>query len=213
MAGVNDAIVALHNAGFSNSELATGAAIGYAESGFNANAVHHDANGTTDYGVWQINSVHGYPEIASGAWANIATNAQLARRVYEAQGWDAWSTHKPSDPIGYARYTAFLPVAVTAVTAKYGVSAGAQSGAAGAASAVGGGAAGAGDVLSSAVDIAKEPLGVLKWLTEPSSWVRIGKVAVGLTFIVGGALVIARKPIGVVAQQGAQVAAKAAVAA
>jgi hypothetical protein len=45
----------------SNSDVAIAVAIALAESGGRTDAHHHNTNGTDDDGVWQINSVHGYP--------------------------------------------------------------------------------------------------------------------------------------------------------
>src|SRR5690242_4461912 len=88
-------------AGFPDGELVTAVAVAFAESTFNEKAVHRNSDGSTDYGLWQINSVHGFPELSSGAWADPAVNARLAYQVWKSQGWNAWSTHKPSDTLGY----------------------------------------------------------------------------------------------------------------
>jgi hypothetical protein len=204
----------LRAAGFKDTQLAVFLAIAFAETGFDAAAVRHEPNGSTSYGEWQINSSHGYPELSNGQWSDPKVNAQLAKRVYDSQGANAWSTHKPSDPIGFARYTGYLPVAVASVTAHFGPVAGAAA-AAGAGVSTGAGAAGgAEDVASGALAgveaLLKDPLTVVHWLTEASTWERIGKWGLGGALIFGGILLLARGPIGQAAKTAATEAPKAA---
>lgn len=45
-------------AGFSGNNLIIAVAIALAESGGNTSAIGHNSNGTTDRGLWQINSIH-----------------------------------------------------------------------------------------------------------------------------------------------------------
>lgn len=187
MTAGTDVAKAAKAAGFPDDQLVTAVAIAYAESSFNAAAVAHEPNGTYSYGLWQINSVHGYPELAAGGpWQQPNVNAQLAKRVFDKQGWGAWSTFSPSDPVGYARYTAARPAAVGYVAAAVG----AKAAAAGALDTPGAVAAGiaddAGAALTVAAEIAKEPLSVLRWLTRPDTWVRIAYVVAGGALVVGG---------------------------
>ena len=61
--------------------------IAYCESKYNANAVHVNKNGTRDVGVFQINSIHGYPEYQlKAAWENI----NIAKQMYKKSGWRPW---------------------------------------------------------------------------------------------------------------------------
>jgi hypothetical protein len=55
---ISQAIQSATRAGFTGSGLITIVAIAMAESGLNSTAVGHNLNGTTDYGILQINSVH-----------------------------------------------------------------------------------------------------------------------------------------------------------
>lgn len=80
-------------AGFSPSESVIATAIAMAESGGNPAATHHNTNGSTDYGLWQINSVHSDLLSGGAKWQDPATNARMARSVYLSQGWHAWSTY------------------------------------------------------------------------------------------------------------------------
>jgi hypothetical protein len=67
------------------------AAIAMAESGGNTTATNKDSNGTTDYGIWQINSSHGYN--SQRLLANPNYNAKAAVAIYKSQGLTAWSTY------------------------------------------------------------------------------------------------------------------------
>jgi hypothetical protein len=68
----------------------TMAAIAMAESSGRSNATNYNTNGTTDRGLWQINSVHGY--VPSTSFDPLA-NARQAVAVYNSQGLKAWSTY------------------------------------------------------------------------------------------------------------------------
>lgn len=76
------------------------AAIALAESGGDPHAVDHDADGTVDRGLWQINSVHGYPASQS---FNPLDNAREAVAVWRSSGPGAWSTYKSG---AYQKYMA-----------------------------------------------------------------------------------------------------------
>jgi hypothetical protein len=206
-----DVARAAHAAGFPDRELVTAVAVAWAESGFNERAVNRgNRDGSTDYGAWQINSVHA-AILAGGDPLVLADNARMARAVWAKQGWTAWSVYKPSDPIGYARYQAALPPALAYVTAAIGPAAGA-AGAAGAAAGEVRGAAGAGaDALSVAAEIAKEPLAVLRWLQQPGNWIRISKVAIGGALVVAGVVLVAWPVVKPVVKTTAAVATKGTV--
>lgn len=75
--------------GFPRDKVATAVAVALAESGGNATATNRNANGSTDYGLWQINSVHS-ADLASGDWRDPTANARMAFAVYSRQGWAAW---------------------------------------------------------------------------------------------------------------------------
>lgn len=190
-----DVAKAAKAAGFPNSELVTAVAIAFAESSFNATATHKNSDGSTDYGLWQINSVHGFPELSNGAWSNPNTNAQLAYRVWKAQGWNAWSTHKPSDVTGYARYLAALPAAEAFVLAGTGFNA-AAAGLAGLPGDAAQSAAGtASDSLGLVAEIAKEPLTILKWFEQPDTWWRILKLGIGSALLITGVYLLVTSAI------------------
>lgn len=85
---------AARSAGFSPAQSVIAVAISLAEdSTRNPNASHHNTDGTTDYGPWQINSVHADIIRKYGNPYNLQDNARMAYAVYQAQGWGAWSTY------------------------------------------------------------------------------------------------------------------------
>jgi hypothetical protein len=88
------------------------AAIAMAESSGNTQAVDHDSNGSTDYGLWQINSVHGYDPARLLNDPNY--NAKAALAVYQSSGWGAWTTYTSG---AYLKYLAGAKASVSGQTA------------------------------------------------------------------------------------------------
>lgn len=66
------------------------AAIAMAESGGNPQAHHVDSNGSIDYGLWQINTIHHY---AVSDMLNPQQNAKEAVSIFNSAGPHAWSTY------------------------------------------------------------------------------------------------------------------------
>lgn len=79
-------------AGFSAAEAGVMAAIALAESGgrINANNAGLNSDGSVDYGLWQINSVHGFD--TQRLTSDPLYNARMAYKVYKEQGLHAWTT-------------------------------------------------------------------------------------------------------------------------
>jgi hypothetical protein len=78
-------------AGF--TDVTRAVAIALAESGGQTDATNRNNDGSTDYGLWQINSVHA-DLLRSGTWSNPADNARMAFAVYKSSGWTAWTVYK-----------------------------------------------------------------------------------------------------------------------
>jgi Lysozyme like domain len=79
-------------AGFTGADVAIAVAVALAESGGETTATHKNSNGSTDYGVWQINSIHA-DILRSGSWSNINDNARMAKKIHDESGsWKPWST-------------------------------------------------------------------------------------------------------------------------
>jgi hypothetical protein len=82
-----------NQAGFSGTTLVQAIAVCLAESGGVANAQHRNTNGTTDYGLWQINSVHTQYD-ANQLLSSPLYNAQAAYQLSSAgRNWGPWTTY------------------------------------------------------------------------------------------------------------------------
>jgi Lysozyme like domain len=99
------------NAGFSDSDAVIAAAIAWAESGGDPSVYNAEAGapggtpqGQGSYGLWQI-YLRDHPEFAGQNLYDPQTNANAAFRVYQKQGWNAWSTFKSG------AYRQYLPTA------------------------------------------------------------------------------------------------------
>jgi len=85
---------AAKNAGFTGSAMATAVAIALAESGGNSDATNVNSNGSTDYGLWQINSVHA-DLLRAGDWKNPTDNAKMAFKISAGgTSWTPWTVYK-----------------------------------------------------------------------------------------------------------------------
>lgn len=79
-------------AGFPQSVHVTMVAIALAESGGRVEVINpFNSNGTKDYGLFQINSVHGYTE--RDLTTDAAFNTRCAKAIYDRQGLRAWSVY------------------------------------------------------------------------------------------------------------------------
>lgn len=95
-------------AGFRGNALTTAIAIAMAESGGNTTATNHNTNGTTDYGLWQINSVHSQYSPAL-LLNNPLYNAQAAYTLSSnGSNWQPWTTYNTG------AYRQYLPQAQAA---------------------------------------------------------------------------------------------------
>lgn len=66
----------------------TAVRIAKCESSMNPKAINRkNKNGSVDYGLFQINSVHGYTE---NYLMDIDNNLRIARELYDRQGWRPW---------------------------------------------------------------------------------------------------------------------------
>jgi lysozyme C len=67
------------------------------ESNFYERASNRNSNGSSDYGLFQVNSIHfhdaGCPSSAAGLY-DAAANTKCALRIYNSQGINAWYGYK-----------------------------------------------------------------------------------------------------------------------
>ena len=100
----SDIYQALVSAGIPSTDAATLTQVAGAESNYGANPVGTtNANGTTDYGIFQINS-GAWPQLnpSSLVSAPLSTQAADAATVYNQQGLGAWATYNSGAYQGYA---------------------------------------------------------------------------------------------------------------
>lgn len=116
---VAEARAAAERAGFSPAQSAVAAAIAMAESGGESAALSPpNRNGTRDHGAWQINSVHA-SILASGDWRDLNDNARMAKRVYDMQGFRAWTVFNTG---GYRRHLSAAESAASSQVSKLSAS-------------------------------------------------------------------------------------------
>lgn len=84
-----------HYVGMANPAFMGQIAMG--ESSGNPRAVNHNSDGSTDYGLWQINSVHGY---SPSKLFDPLYNARAAAEVLSSSGVGAWYA-SPTGPKGH----------------------------------------------------------------------------------------------------------------
>lgn len=101
--------------GFTGQDLIVAVAVAGAESGWVADIIGGpNDNGTYDYGLWQINTIH-EELLAGGDWKDPGYNAYMAYEIWsDAAGWTPWVTWQTG------AYEAYLDRAAAAVAAAGG---------------------------------------------------------------------------------------------
>lgn len=170
------------------NDIITAVAIALAEAGGEIAATHTNLNGTVDYGVWQINSIHTnlfdqYPE-----WWTIS-NGAMAYAVFQGSGWKAWTTYTSG---AYQLYMGRARAAATNASAPAGTDLSADSTVAGQDSTrtetiI----PGFDSVAQSFSSFATSIAAVSAWISDVHNWERIGLVVVGGALIVGALIVVA----------------------
>lgn len=95
-------------AGVTGNNVAIATAIALAESSGNTDATNNNRNGSTDYGLWQINSVHS-DLLAGHNWRDPADNAAMMFTISNGgTNWRPWSTFTSG------KYRAFMAQAAAA---------------------------------------------------------------------------------------------------
>lgn len=152
--------------------------IALAESGGRTDARHVNSNGTTDYGLWQINSVHREFDPVR-LLADPQYNADAAAKIYEREGFRAWSAYNDGRFRAYADEVEAIPGYGDEVSAL--------------------------DILTGqagnpVADIARVFAQLVTfvgraaaWMVHPDNWLRVAKVVVGGALVAGG-LYIAVRP-------------------
>lgn len=188
------AAVAL-KAGFTGTNAIIAVAVSKAESGWRTDATNHNTNGSTDYGLWQINTVHS-DLLKSGNWQDPQSNANMAHSVWASSGWGAWTVYKTG------AYVPFLAQAQAGVAAANGGNISLPS-------------TGTTAENVGIIGDTKAAIKVASILGEPAFWIRFGMFLIGGLLIILGIIGIAgtNPTVKKYAKQGAGLAAKAGIAA
>jgi hypothetical protein len=86
----------LRAAGFAEDEIPQMVCAAKYESSFYSEALHHNHNGSTDYGLFQINDdlwAHACGLTVQGLY-DPAKNARCARKVYDSGGVRSWYAYR-----------------------------------------------------------------------------------------------------------------------
>ncbi len=158
-------------AGFTGTNAVIAVAVSRAESGWRTDAVNKaNANGSTDYGLFQINTVHS-DLLKRYNWQDPLQNAQMAKIVFDNAGgrWTPWTVYKTG------RYTAYLGEAQRAVARANG-----------------------GNIPLP--DVSTTPVGVVgdtesisklfKLFSDPDAWARASWIVLGTIFLLLGLFAI-----------------------
>ncbi len=189
-------------AGF--KDAATASAIAMAESGGNPRA-HNGNAGTGDdsYGLWQINMLgsmgpsrrKSFGITSNEQLYNPMTNAKAAKKIYDGQGWNAWSVYKSG---AYKKYMpsksdsnwtdGALSVLDNTLLGAPGAALGLLDGSGGVLGAVDS-TIDTGTAISDGINVVKD---AATWITNPSNWVRVLYVIGGAALVIGGITIMAR---------------------
>jgi hypothetical protein len=168
--------------GMDNATAERALAIAYAESSLVASQVTREPDGTTSYGLMQINSVHLRPggQLASYSPSSLLDpqrNLEAARTV--SNGWHNW---KPWTTFKTGSYTMYIPTAKAAVN-KWRGSRGMTDVARDFVSGLPG--------IDTATETVKTADKAINILTQAGTWVRVayGVIGAGLILVAIGAIV------------------------
>lgn len=175
----SDTVLWAQQAGFTGPDLSTAVAVSIAEdTARRIDATHRNSDGSTDYGLWQIND-KAHPDLFTQypQWWS-ATNAMMAHSIVQnGGGWNAWTTYKSG---AYKQY-------LTRASQAVGTFAG--SSAAGTAGDQQTGQVDTTNVLTSIGNsvstIAGDVYKAAAWLASPHNWARIAFVALGGIILIG----------------------------
>ena len=181
-------------AGFSGQDIVTAVAVALAESSGRTDATNHNSDGSTDYGLWQINSVHA-DLLNSGNWQTPLDNAKMAKSVHDAAGsWRPWSTFNSGAWLVYYNRGVAASTASTDTVTSTGQANVTLTGfdwktiLEGPAGIIGGGASAIGGAIGgggiSGLSDAISNLGkFLSFIANPSNWLRVAEFIAGLAFV------------------------------
>jgi hypothetical protein len=174
-------------------EMVTAIAIAYAESSGRIDAKNTNLDGSVDYGVWQINSVHAdlfakYPE-----WWTVS-NAVMAYELYKSKGnkFTDWVTYNTG---AYKMFTSHARAAASDVSAPANTDLG-DAGVAGSdqttTTTI---IPGVDAIASSLAAFSTATAAVASWVSDVRNWERVGMVLIGGALVVGALVMVAGKEV------------------
>ena len=156
-------------------------------------------------GLWQIRSIE--EESGKGTTRDrqkLTDPAHNARAMVEISksgaDFSPWSVTKPTDPAGFLRYQAALPLAVQATSVALGAKGVSQV-----KQEIDEALDPVEKLAATVSDIAQTPVRVANWFTEPGTWRRIWFFGAGGLLLILGLLQAVKGPVKSVATQAAQV--------
>lgn len=193
----------MRKAGFPESAIPTGVAVAMAESGGDPTQINTaNRNGSRDYGLFQINTVHG-SLLQQGDWRNPDDNAKMAYKVWVDAGrkWTPWAVYNSGS------YTKFLSGVLPKTST---TNPPAQS------------SAGSGGEVRDGADVRNQNSGTYTpivtgfgvfaeiWnaFVSPEFWNKFLLFLLAAFLIIAGTIVLLRKPIGTAAEVGVSAATK-----
>lgn len=192
-------------AGFPPEELARATAVALAESGGDPAASHVNTNGSVDYGLWQINTVHG-GLLNQGDKFNPLDNAKMALTVWRGAGnkWTPWAAYNNGSSQGFMAQATLAAAKPVPPASPAGASASASATASGETGQAGGtaqGSAVATNPVADAISSALSPLTGLadavtglvekiKTVLNVNFWWRVGAGILGVIMILASFVMI-----------------------
>ena len=160
---------------WSGNDVRIATAVALAESRGKMDAINKNTDGSTDCGPWQVNSVHGYD--CNRLRSDPAYTVAAAHAVWQKQGWPAWVTYKTGAYKLYLGRDAELTADDPSILERIGIAA---------LGPVAGSIVSGDNPVTAVVDATDKAAGVILSLTNPSTWLRIGKGWMGGVLIIVG---------------------------
>lgn len=168
----------MSRAGWPTAAIPVGVAVALGESSGNPTLTHRNRNGSTDYGLFQINSVHG-DLLKQGSWSDPVDNAKMALKVYQDAGnsWRPWVVYNSGSFKRF--YNANLKPTGSDAKDDGGLLGGIKDG--------------AGDTAEPVADAIGLTMG---FIGDKAFWTRFGIGLLAVALIIIGVVIVFRQPIG-----------------
>lgn len=184
-----DIYVTVFNAGFGGGpSTITAVAIALAESGGDSTATHKNTNGSTDYGLFQINSIHS-DLLRKYNWRDPKQNAKMAFIISSGgKNYRPWTTYNTG---AYRRFVGRATRAAGGSGTYSGSGTGSLPG-------TGDGAttapdSGNGDTGTQSVSLSSGTKSFVSTITDGNTWLRVAMFLIGIALAVIGIIAVSGK--------------------